>query len=100
MYRATDYYNQHHEIGSSQHYMECLKWNYEKGTEQNLLSVKETRKRRRLKCGKIFALINRIRTYKGEVYYFTYNPIATKAGLSAFDALLSMFHIQLPLGTE
>ena len=60
MYRAADYYNQHPEIDSRQHYMECLKRNYdqilEKGTAQNPLPEKMPGKRGRAKRGKIRAL--------------------------------------------
>ena len=119
MYRAADHYNQHPEIGSRQHYMECLK------------------------RGKIRALIDRLRTYKGEVCRFADNPIvpftnnqaerdlrmvrmkskvigtfrsedgakdflllksltstAAKVGFTAFDALFSLFCGQLDFGTE
>lgn len=147
MYRAADYYNQHPEIGSRQHYMECLKRNYdqilENGAEQNPLPVKEDGKRGRVKRGKILALIDRLRTYKGEVCRFADNPIvpftnnqaerdlrmvkmkskvigtfrsvqgakdfltlksltstAAKAGINAFDALISLFRGQLACGTE
>ena len=145
MYRAADYYNQHPEIESRQHYMECLKRNYdqilEKGAEQNPIPEKESGKRGRVKRGKIRALIDRLRIYKGEVCRFADNPIvpftnnqaerdlrmvrmkskvigtfrseqgandflilksltstAAKAGSTAFDALLSLFHGQLVLG--
>ena len=79
MYRAADFYNQHPEIESRQHYMECLKRNYdqilEKGVAQNPLPEKESGKRGRVKRGKIRALIDRLRTYKGEVCRFADNPI-------------------------
>lgn len=79
MYRAADFYNQHPEIDSRQHYMECLKRNYdqilEKGAAQNPLPEKESGKRGRVKRGKIRALIDRLRTYKGEICRFVDNPI-------------------------
>ncbi len=79
-YRAADYYNQHPEIESWQHYMECLKRNYdqilEKGAVQNPLPEKASGKRGRAKRGKIRALIDRLRTYKGEVCRFADNSIA------------------------
>ena len=125
--------------------MECLKRNYdqilEKGAEQNPIPEKESGKRGRVKRGKIRALIDRLRIYKGEVCRFADNPIvpftnnqaerdlrmvrmkskvigtfrseqgandflilksltstAAKAGSTAFDALLSLFHGQLVLG--
>lgn len=134
MYRAADYYNQHPEIDSRQHYMECLKRNYdqilEKGTAQNPLPEREPRKHGRVKRGKIRALIDRLRTHKGEVCRFadpftnnqaecdlrmvrmkskvigtfrseqgakdflmlkSFTSTAAKAGVTAFDALLSLF---------
>lgn len=79
MYHAADFYNQHPEIESRQHYMECLKRNYdqilEKGAAQNPLPEKESGKRGRVKRGKIRALIDRLRTYKGEICRFVDNPI-------------------------
>ena len=79
MYRAADYYNQHPEIESRQHYMECLKRNYdqilEKGAAQNPLPEKESGKRGRVKRGKMRALIDRLRTYKGEICRFVDDPI-------------------------
>ena len=78
MYRAAGFYNQHPEIESRQHYMECLKRNYdqilEKGAAQNPLPEKESGKRGRVKRGKIRSLIDRLRTYKGEVCRFADNP--------------------------
>lgn len=68
MYRAADFYNQHPEIESRQHYMECLKRNYdqilEKGAAQNPLPEKESGKRGRVKRGRIRALIDRLRIYR------------------------------------
>jgi hypothetical protein len=104
---------------------------------------KEPGKRGRVKRGKIRSLIDRFRTYKGEVCRFADNPIvpftnnqaerdlrmvrmkskvigtfrseqgakdflllksltssAAKAEITAFDALRSLFHGQLVLGTE
>ena len=56
MYRAADYYNQHPEIDSRQHYMECLKRNYdqilEKGTAQNPLPEKCLEKEAERSVGK------------------------------------------------
>ncbi len=79
MYRAADFYNQHPEIESRQHYMECLKRNYdqilEKGAAQNPLPEKESGKRGRVKRGRIRALIDRLRIYKGEVCRFADNPL-------------------------
>ncbi len=79
MYRAADFYNQHPEIDSRQHYMECLKRNYdqilEKGAAQNPLPEKESGKRGRVKRGKIRALIDRLRTYKEEICRFVDDPI-------------------------
>ena len=79
MYRAADFYNQHPEIESRQHYMECLKRNYdqilEKGAAQNPLPKKESRKRSRVKRGKIRTLIDCLQKYKGEVCRFADNPI-------------------------
>ncbi len=79
MYRAADFYNQHPEIESRQHYMECLKRNYdqilEKGAAQNPLPEKESGKRGRVKRGKIRALIDRLRTYKEEICRFVDDPI-------------------------
>ena len=79
MYRAADFYNQHPEIESRQHYIECLKRNYdrilEKGAAQNPLPEKESGKRGRVKRGKIRALIDRLRTYKGEICRFVDDPI-------------------------
>ena len=145
MYRAADYYNQHPEIESRQHYMECLKRNYdqilEKGAAQNPLPEIANGKRGRVKRGKIRALIDRLRTHKGEVCRFADNPLvpftnnqaerdlrmvkmkskvigtfrsehgandflllkslsstAAKAGITAFDAFLSLFLGQLALG--
>lgn len=80
MYRSADYYNPYSEIESRQHYMECLKRNYdrilENGAAQNPIPEKESGKRGRVKCGRIRPLIDRLRTYKGEVYRFEDNPIA------------------------
>ena len=49
MYRAADFYNQHPEIKSRQHYMECLKRHYdgilERGVQQNPIPKKEKGKR-------------------------------------------------------
>lgn len=147
MYRAVDYYNQHPEIDSRQHYMECLKRNYdqilEKGTAQNPIPEREPGKHGRVKRGKIRALIDRLRTHKGEVCRFADNPLvpftnnqaerdlrmvrmkskvigtfrseqgakdflmlksftstAAKAGVAAFDALLSLFVGQMMWGSE
>ena len=79
MYRAADYHNQHPEIDSRQHYMECLKRNYdqilEKGTAQNPIPEREPGKHGRVKRGKIRALIDRLRTHKGEVCRFADNPL-------------------------
>ena len=79
MYRAADYYNHHPEIESRQHYMECLKRNYdqilEKGAEQNPILEKESGKRGIVKRGKIRALIDRLQIHKGEVCRFADNPI-------------------------
>lgn len=147
MYRAADYYNQHPEIDSRQHYMECLKRNYdlilEKGTAQNPIPEREPGKHGRVKRGKIRALIDRLRTHKGEVCRFADNPLvpftnnqaerdlrmvrmkskvigtfrseqgakdflmlksftstAAKAGVAAFDALLSLFVGQMMWGSE
>ena len=147
MYRAADYYNQHPEIDSRQHYMECLKRNYdqilEKGTVQNPIPEREPGKHGRVKRGKIRALIDRLRTHKGEVCRFADNPLvpftnnqaerdlrmvrmkskvigtfrseqgakdflmlksftstAAKAGVAAFDALLSLFVGQMMWGSE
>lgn len=104
---------------------------------------KESGKRGRVKRGRIRALIDRLRIYRGEVCRFADNPIvpftnnqaerdlrmvrmkskvigtfrseqgaidflllktftstASKAGIAAFDALLSMFQGQLALRTE
>ena len=145
MYRAATHYNQNPEIGSREHYMECLKRNYdrilEEGTAQNPIPEKAPGKRGRVKRGRIRSLIDRLRTYKGEVCRFADNPIvpftnnqaerdlrmvrmkskvigtfrseqgandfltiksltstAAKAGSTAFDALLSLFHGHLLLG--
>ena len=145
MYRAANHFNQHPEMESREHYMECLKRNYdqilEKGAEQNPIPEKEPGKRGRVKRGKIRALIDRLRIYKGEVCRFADNPIvpftnnqaerdlrmvrmknkvigtfrseqgandflilksltstAAKAGVTVFDALLSLFHGHLLLG--
>ena len=125
--------------------MECLKRNYdqilEEGTAQNPIPEKEPGKRGRVKRGRIRSLIDRLRTYKGEVCRFADNPIVpftnnqaerdlrmvrmkskvigtfrseqgandflkiksltsalAKTGISAFDALLSLFHGHLLLG--
>jgi len=78
MYRAANFYHQNPEVGSRQHYMECLKQKYdailEKGTEQNPV-LKEEGKRGRAKRGKIRALIDRLREYKAEVCRFADNPL-------------------------
>lgn len=74
MCRTADYYNQHPEIDSRQHYMECLIRNYnrilEKGTEQNPIPEKENGKRGCPKHGKSRTLIDRLRKYKGEACRF------------------------------
>ena len=127
--------------------MECLKRNYdqilEKGTVQNPIPEREPGKRGRAKRGKIRALIDRLRTHKGEVCRFADNPLvpftnnqaerdlrmvrmkskvigtfrseqgakdflmlksftstAAKAGVTAFDALLSLFVGQMMWGSE
>ena len=147
MYRAADYYNQHPEIDSRQHYVDYLKLNYdqilEKGAAQNPIPEKESGKRGRVKQGRIRSLIYRLRTYKGEVCRFADDPIvpftnnqaerdlhmvrikskvigtfrseqvvkdflllkpltstAAKAEITAFNALLLLFHRQLALETE
>ena len=78
MYRAANFYHQNPEVGSRQHYMECLKQKYdailEKGTEQNPV-LKEKGKRGRAKRGKIRAFIDRLREYKAEVCRFADNPL-------------------------
>ncbi len=78
MYRAANFYHQNLEVGSRQHYMECLKQKYdailEKGTEQNPV-LKEKGKRGKVKRGKIRALIDRLQKYKAEVCRFTENPL-------------------------
>lgn len=147
MYRAANHFNLHPEIESREHYMECLKQNYdrilEEGAAQNPIPEKESGKHGRVKRGKIRALIDRLQIYKGEVCRFADNPIVpftnnqaerdlrmvrmksnvigtfrseqgvndflmiksltstlAKAGISALDALLSLFNGQLVLGTE
>lgn len=147
MYRAAEFYNQHPEINSRQHYMECLKRHYdeilERGVQQNPVPKKEKGKRGKPKKGKIRALIDRLREYKGEVCRFADNPLvpftnnqaerdlrmvkmknkvigtfrseqgakdflilksftstAAKAGLTAFDSLLSLLNGRFALVTE
>ena len=137
MCRAADFYNQHPELDSRNHYMECLKRNYDQilkeGVDLNPIPEKPKGQRGRPKRGKIRALIDRLRKYKGEVCRFVDNPLvpftnnqaerdlrmvkvknkvigtfrslqgandflilksltstATKAGFTAFDALLSL----------
>ena len=72
-------YNQHPEIISRQHYMECLKGHYdeilERGVQQNPIPEKEKRKRGKPKKGKICALIDRLFEHKGEVCRFADNPL-------------------------
>jgi len=79
MYRAANFYHQNPEINSRQHYMECLKHNYDvilqKGAEQNPIPQKEQGKRGRVKRGKIRTLIDRLQKYKAEVCRFTENPL-------------------------
>ena len=79
MHQAADFYNQHPEIKSRQHYMECLKGHYdeilEKGVHQNPIPKKEKGKRGKPKKGKIRALIDRLRECKGEVCRFADNPL-------------------------
>ena len=79
MCRAADFYNQHPEIGSRQHYMDCLKLNYdrilEEAVTQNPIPEKKTGQRGRPHKGKIRALIDRLIHYKGEVCRFADNPL-------------------------
>lgn len=79
MCRAADFYNQHPEIGSRQHYMDCLKQNYdrilEEAVKQNPLPEKQVNRRGKPKKGKIRALIDRLIQYKGEVCRFADNPL-------------------------
>ena len=79
MCRAADFYNQHPEIGSRQHYMDCLKQHYdrilEEAVRQNPIPEKTTAHRGKPKKGKIRALIDRLIEYKGEVCRFADNPL-------------------------
>ena len=144
---AADFYNQHSEIESRHHYMDCLKKNYdailEKAVLMNPIPKKEKEQCGRPKKGKIRSLIDRLQKYKDEVCRFADNPLvpftnnraerdlrmvkmkskvigtfrseqgakdfltlksltstAVKSGITAFYALLSLFHGQLALGTE
>lgn len=144
MCRAADFYNQHPEIGSRHHYMDCLKKNYdailEKAVLMNPIPKKEKEQRGRPKKGKIRSLIDRLQKYKDEVCRFADNPLvpftnnqaerdlrmvkmkskvigtfrseqgakdfltlksltstAAKSGITAFNALLSLFHGLLAL---
>ena len=69
MHQAADFYNQHLQIRSRQHYMECLKGHYDeiltRGMQQNPIPKKEKGKRGKPKKGKIRALIDRLIAYKG-----------------------------------
>ena len=125
--------------------MECLKRNYDQilgeGVDLNPIPEKKTGQRGRPRRGKIRALIDRLREYKGEVCRFADNPLvpftnnqaerdlrmvkvknkvigtfrslqgakdflilksltstASKAGITAFDALLSLIFGQFVLG--
>jgi transposase len=145
MCRAADFYNQHPDLDSRNHYMECLKRNYdqilEEGVDLNPIPEKKTGQRGRPRRGKIRALIDRLREYKGEVCRFADNPLvpftnnqaerdlrmvkvknkvigtfrslqgakdflilksltstASKAGTTAFDALLSLIFGKFVLG--
>ena len=147
MCRAADFYNQHPDLDSRNHYMECLKRNYdqilEEGIDLNPIPEKPKGQRGRPKRGKIRALIDRLREYKGEVCRFADNPLvpftnnqaerdlrmvkvknkvigtfrslqgakdfliwksltstASKAGTTAFDALLSLNFGRYGLRTE
>ncbi|MBR0483777.1 MAG: transposase [Oscillospiraceae bacterium] len=86
MYRAANFYHQNPEINSRQHYMECLKHNYDvilkKGAEQNPIPQKEQGKR-----GKIRTLIDRLQKYKAEVCRFTENPLVPFTNNQAERAL-------------
>ena len=79
MCRAADLYNQHPGVGSRQHYMDCLKQNYdrilEQAVEQNPIPQKQINQRGKHKKGKIRALIDRLVKYKGEVCRFVDNPL-------------------------
>lgn len=77
MCRAADFYNQHPEIGSRQHYMDCLKQNYDKilkeAVKQNPLPNNRVHRRGKPQKGKIRALIDRLIKYKGKVCRFADN---------------------------
>ena len=79
MHQAADFYNQHPEITSRQHYMECLKGHYdeilERGVRQNPIPEKEKGKRGKPKKGTIRALIDRLIEHKGDVCRFADNPL-------------------------
>lgn len=79
MCRAADLYNRHPGVGSRQHYMDCLKQNYdrilEQAVEQNPIPQKQINQRGKHKKGKIRALIDRLVKYKGEVCRFADNPL-------------------------
>lgn len=79
MHQAADFYNQHPEINSRQHYMECLKGHYyeilERGVRQNPIPEKEKGKRGKPKKGTIRALIDRLIEHKGDVCRFADNPL-------------------------
>ena len=70
MCRAADFYNQHPEIGSRQHYMDCLKLNYdrilEEAVTQNPIPEKKAGQRGRPHKGKIRALIDRLIITRGK----------------------------------
>lgn len=77
MCREADFYNQHPEISSRQHYMDCLKQNYdrilEQAVRQNPIPKKKENRRGKPRKGKIRALIDCLIRYKGEVCRFADN---------------------------
>lgn len=78
MSRVAEFYNQNPEIGSREHYMNCLKEHYDeilqKAIHQNPIFEKTGRKGKP-KRGKIRCLIDRLVKYKGEVCRFADNPL-------------------------